>query len=80
MNKESQLVVTADHKIWLKGDNEMIDANWLVGVSADQQKDKRILFVSTAKIILPSCKTLQEARGTITSDYQSQLEKIGWIV
>lgn len=78
LNKESQLVVTADHKIWLKGDNEMIDANWLVGVSADQQKEKRILFVSTAKIILPSCKTLQEARGTITSDYQSQLEK-DWV-
>lgn len=75
LNKDSQLNVTADHKTWNKGENAMVDANWKAGVSADQAKDGRVIIVSTAKIIPPTPKSLQEARGVITSDYQSQLEK-----
>ncbi len=75
LNKDSQLNVTADHKVWNKGENALVDGNWMAGVSADQPKDGRIIFVSTAKIIPPTPKSLQEARGVITSDYQSQLEK-----
>ncbi|MDQ3110289.1 MAG: peptidylprolyl isomerase [Bacteroidota bacterium] len=75
LNKDSQLNVTADHKVWNKGENAMVDANWAAGVSADQPKDGRVIVVSTAKIIPPTPKSLQEARGVITSDYQSQLEK-----
>jgi peptidyl-prolyl cis-trans isomerase SurA len=78
LNKDSQLNVTADHKVWNKGENAMVDAQWSVGVSADQVKDNRVLFVSTTKIIAPTPKTLQEARGVITSDYQNQLEK-DWV-
>lgn len=75
LNKDSQLNVTADHKTWNKGENAMVDANWKAGVSADQNKDGRVIIVSTSKIIAPAPKSLQEARGVITSDYQSQLEK-----
>jgi peptidyl-prolyl cis-trans isomerase SurA len=75
LNKDSQLNVTADHKTWNRGENAMVDANWKAGVSADQAKDGRVIIVSTAKIIAPTPKSLQEARGVITSDYQSQLEK-----
>lgn len=75
LNKDSQLNVTADHKTWNKGENAMVDANWKAGVSADQNKDGRVIIVSTAKIIAPTPKSLQEARGVITSDYQGQLEK-----
>ncbi|HET6992732.1 MAG TPA: peptidylprolyl isomerase, partial [Bacteroidia bacterium] len=78
LNKDSQLNVTVNHKIWNKGEDPMVDANWAVGVSADQTKDGRVLFVSTTKIIPPAPKTLQEARGLITSDYQNQLEK-DWV-
>jgi peptidyl-prolyl cis-trans isomerase SurA len=75
LNKDSQLNVTAEHKTWNKGENAMVDANWKAGVSADQAKDGRVYLVSTAKIIPPTPKSLQEARGVITSDYQAQLEK-----
>ncbi|MEO5642313.1 MAG: peptidylprolyl isomerase [Bacteroidia bacterium] len=75
LNKDSQLNVTADHKTWNKGENALVDANWKQGVSADQVKDGRVIMVSTAKIIAPTPKSLQEARGVITSDYQGQLEK-----
>ncbi len=75
LNKDSQLNVTAEHKTWNKGENAMVDANWKAGVSADQAKDGRVVIVSTATIIPPTPKSLQEARGVITSDYQSQLEK-----
>lgn len=75
LNKDSQLNVQADHKTWNKGENALVDANWQAGTSADQVKDGRVLFVVTHKIIAPTPKSLQEARGLITSDYQSQLER-----
>ncbi|HTL81352.1 MAG TPA: peptidylprolyl isomerase [Bacteroidia bacterium] len=78
LNKTSQLNVTADHKIWNKKENQMVDDNWKEGTSADMIKDGRVVFVVTQQIIPPTPKTLQEARGMITSDYQAQLEK-DWV-
>ncbi len=78
LNKDSQLNVTVDHKVWNKAENALVDGNWNIGISPDQTKDGRIVFVSTTKIIPPTPKTLQEARGVITSDYQNQLEK-DWV-
>lgn len=78
LNKDSQLNVQANHKVWNKKEDEMVDNNWKVGTSADQVKDGRVVFVVTHKIIAPTPKTLQEARGIITSDYQNQLEK-DWV-
>lgn len=75
LNKESTLNVQADTKVWLKGENSLVDANWAPGVSDTQDKDGRVVFVHTRKVIPPTPKTLQEARGVITSDYQNQLEK-----
>ncbi len=75
LNKDSQLNVTADHKTWNKKENDLVDANWKVGTSPDQTKDQRIVFVVVHQIIPPAPKTLQEARGVITSDYQNELEK-----
>ena len=78
LNKDSQLNVQIDSKTWNKKESDLVDANWKAGTSADQNKDGRVVFVVTHKIIAPTPKTLQEARGMITSDYQNQLEK-DWV-
>lgn len=75
-NKDSQLNVTADHKMWVKGENDLVDRNWKAGVSKkNEMKDNRFMFVSVSKIEPARPKTLQEARGAVTTDYQNQLDK-----
>jgi peptidyl-prolyl cis-trans isomerase SurA len=78
LNKNSQLNVQAETKLYQKGDNALVDQNWKEGTSANTVKDGRVLFVVTRKVMPPTPKSLQEARGLITNDYQTQLEK-EWI-
>ncbi len=75
-NKDSKLNVTADHKMWVKGENGIVDRNWKKGLSKKNEvKDNRFLFVSVNMIDPVRPKTLQEARGAVTTDYQNQLDK-----
>lgn len=75
-NKDSQLNVTVDHKMWVKGENDLVDRNWKQGVSKkNEMKDNRVVFVSVDKIEPSRPKTLQEARGAVTTDYQNQLDR-----
>jgi len=78
LNKDSQLNLTIDSKILNKGENPMVDANWIPGISATKEADKKFTFVRVNKILKPSPKTLAEAKGAATSDYQNFLEK-DWI-
>lgn len=75
INKESQLNLTVEHKLWNKGENEMVDRNWKAGTSNNEMKDGRVMFVVVDKIEPARPKTLQEARGAVTTDYQNQLDK-----
>jgi peptidyl-prolyl cis-trans isomerase SurA len=78
LNKDSQLNVTAEHKMFVKGENEFVDRNWKKGTSKNEVKDGRVRFVVVDKIEAERPKTLQEARGAVTTDYQNQLDK-EWI-
>ncbi len=78
LNRDSQLNVTADHKMWVKGENSIVDKNWKAGTSKNEMKDQRVMFVVVTKIDAARPKTLQEARGAVTTDYQNQLDK-EWI-
>lgn len=78
LNKDSQLNVTAEHKMYVKGENEFVDRNWKAGTSKNEMKDGRVRFVVVEKIEPERPKTLQEARGAVTTDYQNQLDK-EWI-
>lgn len=79
MNKDSQLNLSTKDGKFVKGENEIIDAiTWQKGLSPDMNKNNSVVFVDVINIIEPTPKTLDEAKGIITADYQNHLEK-EWI-
>ena len=60
-------------------ENKYIDAiAWVPGLSNDIPANPSVVIVSVKKVLAPEVKTLNEARGLITNDYQNSLEKI-WV-
>ncbi len=78
LNKDSQLNVTAEHKLYIKGESDIVDRNWKTGTSKNENIDGRVKFVVVDHLEPARPKTLQEARGAVTTDYQNQLDK-EWI-
>ncbi|MEI6489813.1 MAG: peptidylprolyl isomerase [Bacteroidota bacterium] len=80
INKDSQLNLQSESKIFVKSENEYVDKNWNPGTSADikSDKDKKVYIVVTNKLIKPEPKAYQDAKGMVTADYQNYLEK-EWI-
>ncbi len=79
INKTSKLNLQIKTAKFLKGDNEIIDSiPWVVGVTKDLKKNDQVVFVDVKKVLPPQVKTLDEAKGLVTADYQSYLEK-EWI-
>ncbi len=59
-----------------KGDNKFIDQiNWQIGISKTITDGNNLIIVLGNKIITPEQKTLTEAKGIVTADYQNYLEK-----
>jgi len=62
-----------------KKDNHYIDSiTWVPGISKDFSVKDGIVFVNIKRVIKSEPKSLKEARGLITADYQNYLEK-EWI-
>lgn len=79
INKESTLNLTIKSGKFSKGDNEFADeVAWNVGISNDINKNNQITFVRIKEKMDPTPKSLDEARGLVTADYQAHLEKT-WI-
>jgi peptidyl-prolyl cis-trans isomerase SurA len=79
INKTSQLNLQVKSGKFAKGENEAIDKiTWKPGMSPDMTINNQVVFVNVKKVIPASPKTLDEAKGLITADYQNQLEK-EWI-
>lgn len=77
INKTSQLNLSIDNIMYLKGENKNIDDNWKVGVAAKDIEDtneKKFLIIKVNKILPKQSKTLPECRGMVTADYQNYLE------
>lgn len=78
VNKTSQLNVTPESITYLKGENKNVDANWKVGVVATDikdAKDGKVTVLVINKVMEKTPKTIAEAKGMITADYQNYLEK-----
>jgi peptidyl-prolyl cis-trans isomerase SurA len=79
INKSSQLNLQVKSGKFAKGENDVVDkVQWKPGVSPDVTMDKQVAFVNIRKVLEPMPKSLEEAKGLITADYQNVLEK-EWI-
>ena len=81
MNKTSQLNVSVENVMYLKGENRIIDENWKEGLVAKDikdDKDSKYLVIKYNKLLAKSPKALNEAKGAVTADFQVNLEK-EWI-
>lgn len=76
INKKSSLDLQTENGIFSKGENELVDGvEWKEGISAKKNVTNQIVFVLINKVLPPQPKAINEAKGTITADYQSFLEK-----
>lgn len=76
VNKNSQLNLQVESRIFNKGENEYIDKNWNPGISADMKdKDNKTVIVVVNKLLKPEPKSYQDSKGMVTADYQNYLEK-----
>jgi len=79
LNEESQLNLQVQEGVYAKEDNAILaKIPWQLGVSEDIQDNGQVVIVQFKEIIAPSVKKLDEARGMITSEYQTYLEQ-EWI-
>ena len=80
VNKDSQLNLQIETRVFNKGENEFVDKNWNPGTSADfkSEKDKKTVIVVTTKLLKPEPKSYVDSKGMVTADYQNYLEK-EWI-
>ncbi|MEX1188073.1 MAG: hypothetical protein WED33_02375, partial [Bacteroidia bacterium] len=80
INKSSQLNLQTENGLFSKGDNEIVDAvTWEKGISDNVvNADGTVTFVEIKEVKEPMPKSISEARGLITADYQNFLEK-EWI-
>ncbi len=79
INKTSALNLTIKEGKFSVTDNEIIDGiKWEKGITDNMDKGKTVVFVVVKNKLAPQPKTLEEAKGLVTADYQAQLEKV-WI-
>ncbi|MFM2135325.1 MAG: hypothetical protein RL021_725 [Bacteroidota bacterium] len=79
INKASQLNLQVRSSKFSRGENEVIDGiEWKPGTTKDIVKQNQVAFVVVHRFLPSQPKSLEEAKGLITADYQSSLEK-EWI-
>lgn len=76
-NKDSQLNLKIESGKYNEEENETLKTNLpkSKGLSADILLNGQVVIINTKEIIEPTPKAINEAKGLITSDYQSYLEK-----
>lgn len=76
INDKSQLNVSIKEGTFSKGENEWVDqVNWVKGIAPEIVKGSQVVIVEIKNVLDPMPKTLDEAKGLVTSDYQNHLEQ-----
>ena len=79
INSDTLKVLSIESGKFSKKDNQYVDTvAWVPGISNDIKIANGVVFVNIKRIVKSEPKTLNEARGLITADYQNYLEK-DWI-
>jgi peptidyl-prolyl cis-trans isomerase SurA len=79
LNKDSQLNLKVEAGKFIKGENDILEnVKWEPGLSSDIAINGQIAIVNVRGKVAPTPKTLNEAKGLVTADYQTYLEK-EWI-
>lgn len=76
INDKSQLNVSIKEGTFSKGENEWVDqVTWVKGIAPEITKGSQVVIVDIKNVLDPMPKTLDEAKGLVTSDYQNYLEQ-----
>ena len=79
INQATPNAISVKKGKFVKGDNEYVDKTpWVKGYGSDIKKGDQVILVEIKDVLPPEPKSLDEAKGLITADYQSYLEK-NWI-
>jgi peptidyl-prolyl cis-trans isomerase SurA len=79
LNKDSQLNLQIEEDVYAKEDRDILQKiAWKEGMSSNIADNGQVFIVEVKKILPPSVKKLTEAKGMITSEYQTYLEQ-EWI-
>ena len=80
VNKESQLNLNVEERLFAKGENEDVDNNWNPAISPNitSATSTKVTIVAVSKLLAPTPKSFVDSKGMVISDYQNYLEK-QWI-
>jgi peptidyl-prolyl cis-trans isomerase SurA len=78
-NANSQLNLRIEEDLYEVNDEKILDnVKWEKGLYGPLKDGENQVFVLVKEVLEPTPKTLKEARGLVTADYQNHLEK-EWI-
>ena len=79
LNIDNPLNLQIESAKFSRGDNQHLDTSfWKEGLTNNQISDSVVTFAYIYKVLDPSIKTLDEAKGQVISNYQNYLEAY-WI-
>jgi peptidyl-prolyl cis-trans isomerase SurA len=79
LNKNSQLNLQIEEDVYARDERDLLaKVDWKKGMSQNIYENGLVYVVEVKEILPPSEKKLDEAKGLITSDYQTYLEQ-EWI-
>jgi peptidyl-prolyl cis-trans isomerase SurA len=79
LNKKTPNAIAVQESRFNHGENEVLESNgWKKGISEVISRNNRLYVVDVKDVLAPMPKSINEAKGVITADYQSYLES-EWI-